>query len=82
MIVVPFHFDPIDCHTRETVIMALDMLPQMEWLDYLKKHAIKVEFRDPQYLAAQHMYQVVFNFHLDPKHETYYNIKYNEGYHR
>lgn len=60
--------------------MALDLLPQMEWLDYLKKHATKVEFSDPQYLSAQHLYQVVFKFHLDPKHETYYNIKYKKGY--
>jgi hypothetical protein len=62
-------------------MMALDELCYMDWVAYLKKHAVKIEFVDPCYLAPQHMYEVIFKFYLDPKHETYYNIKYNEGYH-
>lgn len=81
MILVPFRFDPIDCHNRDTVMMALNDLCHMDWLYYLKSHATKIEFIDPHYLAAVHMYEVIFKFHLDPKHETYYNIKYSrEGY--
>jgi len=76
MIAVPFRLDPIDCHTRETVMMTLDSFCFMDWLIYLKKHAIKIEFKDPQYLAAIHMYEVTFEFYLDPKHETLYRIKY------
>ena len=76
MITVPFRFDPIDCHTRETVMMALDDLCYMDWLSYLKKHATKIEIEDPRYLAPQHLYEVIFKFHLDPKLETYYTLKY------
>lgn len=77
MIEVPFTLDPIDCHNRETVLMALDDLCYMDWLYCLKKNAIKIEFDDPYYLAAQHLYQVIFKFHLDPKYETFYRLKYN-----
>lgn len=76
MIEVTFRFDPIDCHTRETVMMALDSFYYMDWLTYLKKHAIKIEFEEPRYLPATHMYNVTFEFYLDPKHETFYRLKY------
>jgi hypothetical protein len=76
MISLTLRLDPIDCHTRGTVLMALDDLCYIDSIAYLKKTATNIEFTELHYLASVHMYQVTFDFHLDSKHETFFRIKY------
>jgi len=49
----------------------------MEWFRYLSDHAVKVEIVDTIYRPPEHITTTVFGFHLDPKHETYYRLKYD-----
>jgi len=47
----------------------------MPWLEYLTKHSTKIE-TEKYWDNATMMYNITFKFHLDPKKETFYRIKY------
>ena len=82
MIKVPFDTPSYDVanHRNLTHKELNDVLDnaykKMEWFRYLADHALKVEIVDTIYRPPEHITITVFGFHLDPKHETYYRLKY------
>jgi len=82
MIKVPFDTPSYDIvkHRNLTHKELNDVLDNayktMEWFRYLSDHALKVEIVDTIYRPPEHLTTTVFGFHLDPKHETYYRLKY------
>lgn len=50
----------------------------MPWLNYLLKNNQGIE-TEKFYDAPTDMYTVIFKFKMDPKKETYYRLKYNDG---
>ena len=81
MIKVPFDTPSYDNHRQLTSSELNDVLDnaykKMEWFRYLADHALKVEIVDTIYRPPEHLTTTVFGFHLDPKHETYYRLKYD-----
>jgi hypothetical protein len=79
MIKVPFTVDPFyDAKNSNDISMFLQQYRGMPWLTYLLENAIKVT-SVKHYKADTHQYIVDFHFHLDPKKETFYRIKYGYG---
>ena len=82
MIIVPFDTEPHDIAThkqlsnKELDAVLDNAYNTMEWFRYLSDHATKVEVVKTIYKPPEHLTTTVFGFHLDPKHETYYRLKY------
>lgn len=82
MIIVPFDTEPHNMATHKQLTSkelnrVLDnAYKTMEWFRYLSDHATKVEVVDTIYKPPEHLTTTVFGFHLEPKHETYYRLKY------
>ena len=75
---VPFSFSAEDVRGRSKDNYLLAFIQScygMPWLTYLLSNAIKID-NVKEYVAAAHMYDVYFNFYLEPKKATYYRIKY------
>jgi len=60
----------------ESLTAFIQQFRDMPWLMYLLENASRVD-KIKEYNAATHMHEVHFQFHLDPKKETYYRIKYD-----
>jgi hypothetical protein len=50
----------------------------MTWLDYLYKNAFDI-VTEIEYCPNTYLDTVTYKFYLDPKHETFYRIKYNNN---
>lgn len=75
MIKVPFTIEAYEVEDSNDISHFLQRYKNMPWLTYLLDNTIKVE-SEKFYKAATFQYVVNFYFHLDPKHETFYRIKY------
>ena len=75
MIKVPFTVEAQEVRDRNEISHFLQRYRDMPWLTYLLDNAIRVE-SEKYYKADTFEYVVNFHFHLDPKKETYYRIKY------
>lgn len=60
---------------KESLTAFIQQFQGMPWLMYLLENASRID-KIKDYNAATHMYEVHFQFHLDPKKATYYRIKY------
>ena len=49
----------------------------MDWFKYLADRAISVKVLEQYYDASKHLTTHVVGFDLEPKHETYYLLKYH-----
>jgi hypothetical protein len=78
MIKVPFTVEAHEVKNTNEISHFLQRYQGMPWLTYLLENAIKVE-SEKYYEAAAFQYVVNFHFHLDPKKETFYRIKYGDG---
>ena len=83
MIEVPFMVPAEDVirygHRHDASLTAfIQQFHGMPWLMYLLENAKRVD-KIKYYDAGPDMYQVNFQFHLDPKKETFYRIKYGNG---
>ena len=78
MIKVPFTVDAHDVNNSNEISHFLQRYRGMPWLTYLLDNAINVE-SEKYYKADTFEYVVDFYFHLDPKKETYYRLKYDTG---
>ena len=76
MINVPFTVDAHEVRDSNEISHFLQRYKGMPWLTYLLDNAINVE-SEKYYDAASFQYVVNFHFHLEPKKETYYRIKYD-----
>ena len=75
MIKVPFTVEAQEVRNGNEISHFLQRYRDMPWLTYLLDNAINVE-SEKYYDAATFQYVVNFHFHLEPKKETYYRIKY------
>lgn len=75
MIKVPFIAEAHDVKNSNEISHFLQRYQGMPWLTYLIQNAKKIE-SVKHYKPAEHQYVVDFHFHLDPKKETFYRIKY------
>ncbi len=72
MIRVPVTLDLIYKETPEWFLENTDYMP---WLTYLKENCERVEIKSHRNEATlQH--HVIYEFHLEPKKETFYRLKY------
>jgi len=75
MIEVPFNIDRHDAESSNPLSTWIQREWNMPWLNYLLEHTNGIE-TEQVYDAPTDMYRITFKFHLDPKKETYYRIKY------
>ena len=75
MIKVPFTAEVHEIKDSNSISHFLQRYQGMPWLTYLIENATKIE-SVKHYHPVTHQYVVDFHFHLDPKKETFYRIKY------
>jgi len=78
MIEVPFAIDRIEVKNSNPLSTWIQQNWNMPWLNYLLENNEGIEtekFYDP----PTDMYTVTFKFKMDPKKETYYRLKYDNG---
>ena len=50
----------------------------MDWFKYLADHAVRIEVLEKEYRAREHLTTHWIGFELEPKHETFYRMKYHD----
>lgn len=75
MIKVPFTLDLIYKETPEWFLENTDYMP---WLTYLKENCEHLEIKRCGRNEATLQENVIYEFHLEPKKETYYRLKYGD----
>lgn len=75
MIEVPFMVDRMDVNNSNPLSTWIQREWNMPWLNYLleNNHGIETEMH---YDPPVDMYEVKFQFKMDPKKETFYRLKY------
>jgi hypothetical protein len=76
MIKVPFTAAVHEVKESNSISHFLQRYQGMPWLTYLIENATKIE-SVKHYHPVTHQYVVDFLFHLDPKKETYYYLKFS-----
>ena len=85
MIKVPFDTDGNHGNSQRAEYMTTHDLKQtldnayktMDWFKYLADRAISVKVLEQYYDAQKHLTTHIVGFKLEPKHETYYLLKYH-----
>ena len=75
MIEVLFNINKHDAESSNPLSTWIQREWGMPWLHYLLENTNSIE-TEKFYMADTYQYQVTFKFHLDPKKETFYRIKY------
>jgi hypothetical protein len=78
MIEVPWMITAEDVKDSNPLSTWIQRNWNMPWLNYLLEHNQGIE-TEKFYDAPTDMYEVKFKFKMDPKKETFYRLKYDNG---